>query len=101
MKINSKTIIPFGFFVLNQIIQCNAQYSFSDMFHSPYLKAAKSSQTTITNEQLNSFSYGADQFKLAIIGDRYLILYNSLKKKKKKKKNYYYHYYYYILFYKK
>jgi len=86
MKINSKTIIPFGFFVLNQIIQCNAQYSFSDMFHSPYLKAAKSSQTTITNEQLNSFSYGADQFKLAIIGDRYLILYNSLKKKKKKKK---------------
>jgi len=86
MKINSKTIIPFGFFVLNQIIQCNAQYSFSDMFHSPYLKAAKSSQTTITNEQLNSFSYGADQFKLAIIGDRYLILYNIKKKKKKKKK---------------
>jgi len=86
MKINSKTIIPFGFFVLNQIIQCNAQYSFSDMFHSPYLKAAKSSQTTITNEQLNSFSYGADQFKLAIIGDRNLNFLNIKKKKKKKKK---------------
>ncbi|KAL6635955.1 hypothetical protein U3516DRAFT_616045 [Neocallimastix sp. 'constans'] len=63
MKIISKSIIPFVFIKLNQIIHINAQ------LFSPHIKAYQSSQNVITEEQLNSFSYGADSFKLAIIGD--------------------------------
>eukprot|EP00833_Pecoramyces_ruminatium_P012220 jgi/Orpsp1_1/1186252/evm.model.d7180000049206.1 len=73
MKILGKYILPAYFFILNQIKESNAQFFYSDLDinipFSPYAKAAKSSQNVITEQQLNSFSYGAEQFKLAIIGD--------------------------------
>jgi len=34
-----------------------------------------SNAVEVTEEELNSFSYGNSQFKLAIIGDRYITIY--------------------------
>jgi len=52
MKLHKIHILSTLCLALNEILECNAQ-----------------AQSSITNEQLNSFSFGSPQFKLAIIGD--------------------------------
>jgi len=59
MKFNMKFILPYLLIFSNQIGKGKTQ----------------------TDEQLNSFKYGAEEFRLAIIGDRYIII-NKISKLK-------------------
>ncbi|KAL6635956.1 hypothetical protein LY90DRAFT_667955 [Neocallimastix californiae] len=74
MKLNIKYLIPFLLFVSSQIIQSKAQPLEDSPINqtiqaSGFINTQKNIQNTLTDEQLNSFSYGAEEFKLAIIGD--------------------------------
>jgi len=56
---NFKNILPLLFFVTGKAVQSNALA----------IQANQTASVTVTDEQLNAFSYGAQEFKLAIIGD--------------------------------
>jgi len=75
MKLSTKNLIPFIFFINIKIIQSKAQ-PIEDDYTNKTKQASETKdieqniRNSITDEQLDSFTYGDEEFKLAIIGDR-------------------------------
>eukprot|EP00833_Pecoramyces_ruminatium_P010019 jgi/Orpsp1_1/1184051/evm.model.c7180000087816.1 len=74
MRLNIKYLIPTLFVIFNQIIQSESQNlespqtnQTSQNQNAQPVQSAQNNQ--VTDEQLDSFSYGSEEFKLAIIGD--------------------------------
>ncbi|KAG4091932.1 hypothetical protein H8356DRAFT_1406995 [Neocallimastix lanati (nom. inval.)] len=74
MKLSTKNLIPFIFFINIKIIQSKAQ-PIEDDYTNKTKQASETKdieqniRNSITDEQLDSFTYGDEEFKLAIIGD--------------------------------
>ena len=74
MKIKIQKLLSLSFFISKQILQCNTQaVNTNNSNPSPSNQQQSNNQNAsgIPDEQLKTFSYGAEEFTMAIIGDRY------------------------------
>jgi len=72
MKIKIQKLLSLSFFISKQILQCNTQaVNTNNSNPSPSNQQQSNNQNAsgIPDEQLKTFSYGAEEFTMAIIGD--------------------------------
>jgi len=89
MKLGINKLLSFSILVSKQILQSNSQVNQIPQNNAPAGQQVQPTQNnasvgqqvqptqntvTITDEQLKTFTYGAEEFSMAIIGDRYTII---------------------------